>query len=195
VHIVQRGHNRDCCFFNRDDYARYFDWLIEGVEQTGCELHAYVLMSNHVHALVTPREASAIPKLLMSVGRRYVHYVNRSYERRGTLWQGRYHSSLIATDDYLLACYRYIELNPVRAGIVKDPGDYCWSSYGANALGRLDRGLVPHRLYTSLGRTDEARRAAYRGLFGSPENPQIVDELRRSLNRSEPVGEGRKVRA
>ena len=114
MHIVQRGHNRELCFFAEDDYAGYLHWLSEALAETECALHAYVLMTNHVHLLLTPKKAAAVPRLLMSLGRRYVQYVNRTYKRTGTLWDSRYKSSIIQADNYLLTCMRYIELNPVR---------------------------------------------------------------------------------
>src|SRR5262245_9644203 len=117
LHIVQRGHNRGPCFFGEEDYRSYRHWLGEALVEADCELHAYVLMTNHVHLLVTPSKAEKLPKLLISLGRRYVQYVNRVYGRTGTLWESRYKSSLVQADRYLLACHRYVELNPVRAGM------------------------------------------------------------------------------
>ena len=111
LHIVQRGHNREPCFFAEDDYSSYLHWLSEALAETECALHAYVLMTNHVHLLLTPKKAAAVPRLLMSLGRRYVQYVNRTYRRTGTLWDSRYKSSLVQADNYLLTCQRYIELN------------------------------------------------------------------------------------
>lgn len=135
LHIVQRGHNRQPCFFPDADYVAYLEWLGDAARHTGCQLHAYALMTNHVHLLLTPGDAQAVPRLMVALGRRYVPYVNAAYQRSGTLWEGRYKSSLIQSESYLLACMRYIELNPVRAGICPDPAHYRWSSYRANALG------------------------------------------------------------
>jgi putative transposase len=187
--VVQRGHRRERCFFNDDDCAHYLGWLAEALCESACALHAYVLMPNHVHLLLTARDAASVPRLLLSVGRRHVQRVNGRGARGGTVWEGRHRSSLIASDDYLLACHRYIELNPVRAGIVRDPGDYRWSSYGSNALGRRDAALTPHGRYVALGPNDDLRRAAYRTLFdlcGGADD--AIDEIRRSLDREEPVG-------
>jgi putative transposase len=117
-------------------------------------------MTNHVHLLLTPRKAAAIPKLMISLGRRYVQYINRTYKRTGTLWDSRYKSSLVDAESYLLRCQRYIELNPVRAGMVEDPAHYRWTSYRANALGQADSRITPHALYRSLG--VKRRRAATR---------------------------------
>ena len=138
IHLVQRGHNRDACFFADEDFLAYLEWLAEALKKSGCALHAYVLMTNHVHLLVTPPSAEALPQLVMSLGRRYVQYINRKYKRTGTLWDSRYKSSLVHADDYLLLYQRYIELNPVRAGMVDDPARYRWSSYRANGLGQAD---------------------------------------------------------
>ena len=120
-HIIQRGHNRAACFFADEDYQAYLHWLGEGLEKTGIQLHAYVLMTNHVHLLLTPKAAEDIPRLIIALGRRFVQYINKTYRRTGTLWDSRYKSSLIQTDTYLLRCQRYIELNPVRADMVRDP--------------------------------------------------------------------------
>jgi len=158
LHIVQRGHDRAPCFFGEEDYLSYLRWLGEALAECRCALHAYVLMSNHVHLLLTPKKAEAVPRLVISVGRRYVQYVNRSYRRSGTLWDSRYKSSSIQAHTYLLACQRYIELNPVRAAMVDDPAHYRWSSYRANGLGLADTLLTPHALYRSLGDGDKERR-------------------------------------
>ena len=134
LHIVQRGHNREPCFFGEDDYASYLHWLGEALAELECALHAYVLMTNHVHLLLTPKYAEAVPKLIISLGRRYVQYINRTYRRTGTLWDSRYKSSSVQAEPYLLACQRYIELNPVRAAMVEEPAHYRWTSYRAHAL-------------------------------------------------------------
>ncbi len=165
VHIVQRGHNREPCFFAEDDYASYLHWLNEVLTETECALHAYVLMTNHVHLLLTPKKAAAVPRLLMSLGRRYVQYINRSYKRTGTLWDSRHKSSVVQADNYLLTCQRYIELNPVCAAMVEDPAHYRWTSYRANALGQTDARLTPHSVYLALGHSDKERQATYRALF------------------------------
>ena len=144
LHIVQRGHNRQPCFFAEEDYSSYRHWLGEALAEERCALHAYVLMTNHVHLLLTPRKAETVPNLIISLGRRYVQYVNRSYRRTGTLWDSRYKSSAVQAETYLLACHRYIELNPVRAAMVDDPARYRWTSYRANGLGQRDPLLTPH---------------------------------------------------
>jgi putative transposase len=188
LHIVQRGHNRQRCFLDDADSGIYLRWLAEALGAAQCELHAYVLMSNHVHLLLTPRSAALVPRLLMSLGRRYVPYFNRRYDRTGTLWESRYRSSLITSDFYLLACHRYIELNPVRAGLAKDPSGYRWSSYGVNAMDRNDALVTPHALYVALGKNTRERCAAYRMLFDVAVRPETLDEIRDSLRTSQPVG-------
>lgn len=127
LHIVQRGHNREPCFFAEEDYFTYLHWLNEALREASCQLHAFVLMTNHVHLLLTPQQAKDVPKLIISLGRRYVQYINKTYRRTGTLWDSRYKSSSIQAETYLLTCHRDIELNPVRAASVDDPGQYRWS--------------------------------------------------------------------
>jgi putative transposase len=176
-HIVQRGHNRDDCFFADEDYMYYLDQLQRLLPAHDCALHAYVLMTNHVHLLLTPKTETGAGALMKSLSQRYVQYVNKTHARSGTVWEGRYRSSLVQSETYVLACYRYIELNPVRAGMTKHPGDYRWSSFGQNALGHPPRELTdetgkkfpnlitPQREYRLLGEEGGARRAAYKALF------------------------------
>ena len=154
LHIVQRGHNREPCFFSKEDYNSFLQWLGEALVNNEFQLHAYALMTNHVHLLLTPKKAATVPKLIMSLGRRYVQYINRTYKRTGPLRDSRYTSSLIQADTYLLACQRYIELNPVRAAMVDDPAHYRWTSYRHNALAATDSCITPHVLYPAMGQTD-----------------------------------------
>ena len=191
LHIVQRGHNREPCFFGEEDYGSYLHWLGEALAEFDCALHAYVLMTNHVHLLLTPSKAQNVPRLIISLGRRYVQYVNRSYRRTGTLWDSRYKSSLVQAETYLLACQRYIELNPMRAAMVEDPAHYRWTSYRANALGQPDARLTPHPLYLSLGRSDKHRQAAYRALFRAHLDRAALDDIRLALHQSQPLGNAR----
>ena len=191
LHIVQRGHNREPCFFGEDDYLSYLHWLGEALIDAECALHAYVLMTNHVHLLVTPKRAAAVPKLIISLGRRYVQYINRTYRRTGTLWDSRYKSSSVHAESYLLACQRYIELNPVRAAMVEDPAHYRWTSYRANGLGQPDARLTPHELYQALGRGDKERQANYRRLFRAQLDWAAIDDIRLALNQSQPLGNAR----
>jgi len=191
LHIVQRGHNREPCFFGEDDYLSYLHWLGEALAEARCALHGYVLMTNHVHLLLTPKKAEAVPHLIISLGRRYVQYVNRTYRRTGTLWDSRYKSSLVQAETYLLAAQRYIELNPVRAAMVDDPAHYRWTSYRANALGQADARLTPHPLYMALGATDKDRQAVYRELFRSHLDQAAIDDIRLALNQNQPLGNER----
>jgi putative transposase len=165
LHIVQRGNNRHPTFFSNMDYQFYLDSLAVSAECYGCAIHAYVLMTNHVHLLLTPEAKESPSRCLQALGRKYVRYINGTYQRTGTLWEGRFKSALIDSDNYLLTCYRYIELNPVRANMVKLPGNYRWSSYHANALGSTNEFITPHMKYLELGHNMEERLQAYRGLF------------------------------
>jgi putative transposase len=191
LHIVQRGHNRDACFFAEDDYLAYCHWLGEALTETGCALHAYVHMTNHVHLLLTPPDAGAVSRLMISLGRRYVAYINKTYRRTGTLWDSRYKASLVQAEDYLLQCMRYIELNPVRAAMVDDPAHYRWSSYRANGLGQADPLLTPHSLYARLGHGGKERLAAYRALFRSELDDEAIGDIRLALNQAQPLGSSR----
>jgi putative transposase len=181
-HVIQRGNNREPCFLAEQDYRRYLEDLAATAQKSSCRIHAYVLMTNHVHLLVTPMQESGIGEMMQALGRRYVRYVNNAYRRTGTLWEGRYKASLIDSDAYLLACMRYIELNPVRAEMVKHAGEYKWSSYGANAQGRIDTLLAPHSLYTALGENPAIRQHAYRELFRHHLDNSMLHEIREALN-------------
>jgi putative transposase len=191
LHIVQRGHNRDACFFAEEDYHAYRHWLGEALEANACVLHAYVQMTNHVHLLLTPPAAEAVPQLVMSLGRRYVQYINKTYRRTGTLWDSRYKSSLVQADNYLLLCQRYIELNPVRAAMVDDPAHYRWSSYRANGLGQADSLLTPHPVYSALGGTEPQRLAAYRALFRPELDDDAISDIRMALDQGQALGDSR----
>ncbi len=191
LHIVQRGHNREPCFFSEEDYQTYLYWLGKALKQEHCALHAYALMTNHVHLLITPQQADAVPRLIIALGRRYVQYINTTYRRTGTLWDSRYKSSLIQAETYLLSCQRYIELNPVRAAMVDDPAHYRWTSYRHNALGQANPCLTPHALYLAMERTDDARQAAYRDLFRAALDSQAIDDIRLALNQHQPLGNSR----
>lgn len=181
-HVIQRGNNRDPCFFTEEDYRRYLGDLQEAAEKYVCRIHAYVLMTNHVHLLVTPMIDFGISQMMQALGRRYVYYINKTYKRTGTLWEGRYKSSLIDSERYLLTCMRYIELNPVRANMVNHPGEYNWSSYHANAQGNTDALIESHPIYNELGPTSEIRQAAYRELFRHHIDNDTLHDIRDSLN-------------
>ncbi len=191
LHIIQRGNNRQACFFADEDYRFYLDWLAEHASKSGCQVHAYVLMTNHVHLLISAERAEAPGALMKVLGQRYVQYVNRAYRRSGTLWEGRFRSCLTQEESYLLACQRYIELNPVRAGMVGHPAEYRWSSYRANAQGEADALVKPHSLYEALGSDAASRQAAYRELFRHDLEPGLVDEIRRATNGNFALGNER----
>jgi putative transposase len=191
LHLIQRGNNRQACFFADEDYRFYLDWLAEYAGKTGCQIHAYVLMTNHVHLLLSAETAQAAGALMKALGQRYVQYVNRTYWRSGTLWEGRFRSCLTQDETYLLACQRYIELNPVRAGMVAHPADYRWSSYRANAQGEADSLVRPHSLYTALGAEAMSRQVAYRELFRYELEPGLVNEIRRATNGNFALGDAR----
>ena len=177
-HIVQRGNNRGACFFCDDDRVAYLDRLNHHAGRLSVEVHAYVLMTNHVHLLATPQRNGAASTLMEDLGRDYVRLVNCAHRRSGTLWEGRFHSCLVDTDRYLLACMRYIESNPSRAGMVIDAAHYRWSSFQTNAFGQASTLLVPHEVYRALGANALERCAAYRVLFASACDPADEDALR-----------------
>ncbi|MHB1358539.1 MAG: transposase [Rhodocyclaceae bacterium] len=182
LHLIQRGNNRQVCFVANEDYRFYLDWLAEYAGNTGCLIHAYVLMTNHVHLLVSAERAAAAGEMMKALGQRYVQYVNRAYRRSGSLWEGRYRSCPTQAEGYLLACQRYIELNPVRAGMAEHPADYRWSSYRCNAQGEADPLIRPHAIYEAFGDDPASRQAAYRELFRYELEPKLVDEIRRATN-------------
>ncbi len=181
-HVIQRGNNREPCFYAEEDYRRYLDELQDVAEKNDCRVHAYILMTNHVHFLVTPMVEHGISQMMQALGRRYVYYINKTYKRTGTLWEGRYKSSLIDSDQYLFTCMRYIELNPIRANMVEHPGEYKWSSYRANANGVHDSLIEAHPLYTALAGTAARRQEAYRELFRYHIDNELLHEIRESLN-------------
>jgi putative transposase len=191
LHIIQRGNNRAPCFFADEDHRFYLDNLKDASIRYGCRIHAYVLMTNHVHLLLTPELAESPSAVLQSVGRRYVRYVNQVYRRTGTLWEGRFKSTLIDSERYLLVCSRYIELNPVRARMVAQPGGYRWSSYRHNALGQTDALLTPHMLYENLGSDTTQRCAAYRALFGVQTDPAELQAIRSATESGTVLGNDR----
>lgn len=160
-HLVQRGNNRQPTFHEAADYELLLKLLAEHAQREKVAIHAYVLMGNHFHLLATPETLTGLPRMMQAVGRRYVQYFNRRYQRTGTLWEGRYKATLVQTERYLLACMAYIDLNPVRAGIVARPSDYVWSSHRHYIGQTNDRLVTPHPLFWEMGNTPFAREAAY----------------------------------
>ncbi len=187
-HVIQRGNNRSDCFFTEEDYHQFLDFLEDACERYDVALHAYVLMTNHSHLLMTPNCKEGISKVMQSLGRCYVQYINKRLRRSGTLWEGRHKASVVDADSYLLACYRYIELNPVRAGMVEQPGDYPWSSYSANAHGTENSRLSPHPLYLALGATGKKPYSSYRKLFSHVLGDQVEHGIRTAACFSMPLG-------
>ncbi len=188
-HVIQRGNNRIPCFYAEKDYRRYLSDLLEAANKYCCKIHAYVLMTNHVHMLLTPHVDHGISSMMQALGRRYVVYINKTYDRTGTLWEGRFKSSLIDSEQYLLTCMRYIELNPVRASLVKHPGQYQWSSYQANAQGETNELIHNHYLYTQLGNSSAERKQAYRDLFLGHIDHETVHQIREALNHEIVLGQ------
>ena len=191
LHIVQRGNNRTPCFYADEDYGLYLHHLGELAREFHCAVHAYVLMTNHVHLLISPALAEGPSLLMKHLGQRYVQYVNRTYRRSGTLWEGRFRSSIVQEPGYFLRCHCYIELNPVRANMVPHPGDYRWSSYAANAGSAASHLLTPHGEYLALGRSDSERGAAYRELIRLELDPAQLDEIRSAANGGFALGNDR----
>ena len=181
-HVIQRGNNRVATFFAEQDYLFYLECLKEASSHHATRVHAYVLMTNHVHLLMTPDFANGIPKVMQSVGRRYVRHINDTYQRTGTLWEGRYKASLVDSETYLLTCYRYIERNPVRAGMVRSPSDYRWSSYGHHIGNGMDSLINDHAVYLALGQSATERYAAYRSLCEQDLDESSLSSIRATTN-------------
>ncbi|OGA42186.1 MAG: transposase [Betaproteobacteria bacterium RIFCSPLOWO2_12_FULL_68_19] len=189
VHIVQRGNNRAPCFFEDQDRYFYLFHLGRLLPRARCSLHAYCLMTNHVHLLVTPAEPVGCAQLMKYLGQLHTQYVNRHYGRSGTLWEGRFKSCIVQSEDYLLSCYRYIELNPVRGGLCDHPAKYLWSSYRVNAEGVPAALVTPHAEFQRLGVSDEERRSAYTALFASNLDAKRVDDIRSATNGNFALGD------
>ena len=190
-HVIARGVDRQAVFFQAQDYSLYLQALREAASNSGCQIHAYVLMTNHVHLLATPQQERSLPLMMQAMGRNYVQRLNARYQRTGTLWEGRYKASLVQSDEYLLACQRYIELNPVRAGIVLAPGEYPYSSYAHHALGKPDPLLTPHALYIGLHPEQRARQYAYRTFFRDTLSEQLLARFRNNTNACTVIGNDR----
>ena len=187
-HLIQRGNNREACFYDEADYKAYLSHLKQVAEQCFVDIHSFVLMTNHVHILVTPSDCDGLGKMMQSLGRRYVQYFNHKYSRTGTLWEGRYKSTLVQTEQYLLTVYRYIELNPVRANMVNHASEYPWSSYRFNAVGLNIQLITPHAEYIKLGASPEKRQKAYRGLFRGRMAEKDIKEIQDCTNKAWVLG-------
>ena len=195
IHVIQRGHNRGACFFAEEDYVCYLTLLGEVLRRTKIALHAYVLMTNHVHLLMTPVAEDDFPRAMISVGSRYVRHVNRKYGRVGTLWDGRFRSSLVQTERYLFACQRYIELNPLRAGMVTNPADYRWSSFRSHAFGTRNELLTYSLAYLALADTPEARQTSYRRACEFGLGSDLLARIRWAGDYNRPLGDDAFVRS
>ena len=191
LHIIQRGNNRSVCFYTGADYQRYLETFAMQAVKYGCRIHAYCLMTNHVHLLVTPERADSAALMMKHLGQRYVQYINRNYRRSGTLWEGRFRSCLAQDDRYVLACYRYIELNPVRAGMVAHPGEYRWSSFSVNGQGMHNPLISPHPEYSALAWSNDERCRRYRALFKRHMEAALLDEIRNATNGNYVLGNER----
>lgn len=190
-HIIQRGNNRQVCFGSDEDFSAYAFWLEECSRKCRVAIHAWVFMTNHVHLLVTPETDLGVSRMMQTLGRHYVRYFNHTYRRTGTLWEGRFKSCVVDAEDYLLICQRYIELNPVRAGMVMDPGDYAWSSYRANGLGQPAKLWTPHQIYRELGASLTEQAMAYRELFVGQMDANILNQIRQASNQGMVMGSDR----
>ena len=188
LHVRQRGNNRAACFFGDVDRRFYLKCLSEGATRHGCAIHAYVLMTNHVHLLVTPARPGAVGRMLQHVGRRYVRVINTMHGRTGTLWESRFKSSLVLDERYLLTLHQYIEENPVRAGMAIRPGAYPWSSHAHYAGGRVDHLISEHALFLSLGPSHAERQAALRELFRIELGEKDLEQIRTAINAGCPLG-------
>jgi len=188
AHVMQRGHNRGPVFFSEQDYLEYLRCLKHAADNYGCKVHAYVLMTNHVHLLVTPEGKESIGQLFQGLGRHYVRYVNETYQRHGGLWEGRHKGNIIQSQSYLLSCMRYIEMNPVRAGMVDHPAEYRWSSYAANAFGMSNAILCQHDEYIGLGASSNLRQKVYQKLFDYDSDSGALELLGQSLQSGTPLG-------
>lgn len=191
LHVIQRGNNRQATFFLEEDYRKYLDALEVASDEYECLVHAYVLMTNHIHLLLTPMTEKSVSLMMQAIGRKYVRYINGAYQRSGTLWEGRYKSALVETEQYLLTCSRYIELNPVRAGMVDAPGQYKWSSYCSNALGTDNNCLTQHEVYMRLGKNDESRQQAYKSLFKNHLDTDALELIRDGTQKDTIIGDSR----
>jgi putative transposase len=187
-HIVQRGHNRGDCFFADADYVTYLHWLDRAARAYGVALHAYVLMSDHYHLLATPTVEGGVSRMMQYLGRHYVQYINKTYGRSGTLWERRYHASVLETEAYLLTLYRYIELHPVRGGIVQAPEQYPWSSAKDHLAPTESALILDHEAYMRLGESSEERARAYAALMNQPLEQEELSRIRTATRQGGVLG-------
>ncbi|MDT8321992.1 MAG: transposase [Xanthomonadales bacterium] len=190
-HVIQRGNNRQRCFFEINDYVTYRTFLDLAREKADCLIHAYVMMGNHAHFLVTGNQPGSVSIMMQSLGRRYVRHINKKYDRTGSLWEGRYRSTLVDSENYLLACYRYIELNPVRARIVERPEDYPWSSFKHHVNEYADPLIEDHEIFCSIGKTPRQRARRYRALVRQQIDTPSLRTIRNNTNRGYVLGSAR----
>ncbi len=188
VHVVQRGHSREPVFFEDTDYLAYLRWLKEAADRYKVDIHAYALMTNHIHILATADDKDGITRMMQYVGRYYVPYINHTYGTSGSIWEGRYKASLINDEEYLLTCMRYIELNPVRADMARSPAHYRWSSYRCNGQGKVDDLVSSHAIYKALGRTRSNRIEAYKSLFKVHLDNEALESIRAAWQTGTPLG-------
>lgn len=188
LHVIQRGNNRGLCFRVDGDRQLYLRLLSDAAAQHQCAIHAYVLMPNHVHLLVTPESVGGVAGMMQDVGRRYVRLFNNSHRRTGTLWEGRYKSNLVDSETYLLTCHRYIELNPVRAGLVDDPLQYRWSSHRHYACGVHNPLITRHAVFERLAEDEAARRGAFVALFQAALDVQTLERIRMTVKQGWALG-------
>ncbi len=191
AHVIQRGNNREACFYAEQDYLFYLDCLQNACERYQVAVHAYVLMTNHVHLLMTPTTQEGVSRVMQSLGRRYVQYINYEYRRTGTLWESRHKASLVDAENYLLTCYRYIELNPVRANMVTHPANYRWSSFRTNAYGESNPLTTPHAVYLAQHHDQDDRQKHYQSLFEGQIDSKDIQTIRNAAQLSMPVGNDR----
>ena len=190
-HIIQRGNNRSACFFAEEDYLFYLEQLQQQSDKFGCAIHAYCLMTNHVHILLTPETIDSASLMMKNLGQRFVQYINRTYRRSGTLWEGRFKSCLTQSENYALTCYCYIELNPVRANMVSHPEAYPWSSFHINGIGLGSTLITHHSSYLALGETNYERLKTYTKLFDFPIEESALKQLRDATNGNYAFGNDR----
>jgi len=188
LHIMHRGNNRQDIFESEEDLTRIKEDIALSLLKSGCSLHAYVIMTNHLHLLVTPKDKEQLSIFMQSMANRYVRYFNAKNKRTGTIWEGRFKSCLVDSEHYLFALYKYIEMNPIKAGMVKDLADYKWSSYGHNALGKTDRLISEHQLYKALGGDSQLRCKSYQKIFDQLDIAKQETQITEATLRGEVYG-------